>query len=156
MLLWKEPNFEHEAQTQNWRSHGLQWGETRDLSPAHHSEEMQNYNTSNIIFKCESSAGDWKLNTTIAFYFKSTSRCWRRDFPFLLISLMRVNIATLISCSTRLLVSLTSFILKNKQKQWIDYQSLDTSLQKKKKTDNNNLTSNIMKVLVVSTFYIEK
>lgn len=132
MLLWNEPNFEHEAQTQNWRSHRLQWGETRDLSPAHHSEEMQNYNTSNIIFKCESSAGDWKLNTTIAFYFKSTSRCWRRDFPFLLISLMRVNIATLISCSTRLLVSLTSFILKNKQKT-MDWLSVTWHFTAKKK-----------------------
>lgn len=155
MLLWNEPNFEHEAQTQNWRSHGLQWGETRDLSPAHHSEEMQNYNTSNIIFKCESSAGDWKLNTTIAFYFKSTSRCWRRDFPFLLISLMRVNIATLISCSTRLLVSLTSFILKNKQKT-MDWLSVTWHFTAKKKNKLTTcFTSNIMKVLVVYTFYRE-
>lgn len=43
-----------------------------------------------------------------------TSSCCKRDFPFLLISLMRVKIATLISCSTRLLVSFTSFILEKK------------------------------------------
>lgn len=54
---------------------------------------------------------------TLIFPLNYTSRCCRRDFPFLLISLMRVNIATLISCSTRLLVSFTSFILKKKKEK---------------------------------------
>lgn len=73
----------------------------------------------------------FRAGTTIELAFSislnCTSRCCKRDFPFLLISLMRVNIATLISCSTRLLVSFTSFILKKREK-CIVRQSLDTLL----------------------------
>lgn len=44
-----------------------------------------------------------------------TSNCCSKDFPFLLISLIRVNTAILISCSTFLCVSFSSFNLDKKR-----------------------------------------
>lgn len=44
-----------------------------------------------------------------------TSNCCSNVFPFLLISLIRVNIATLMSCSTFLFISFSSFNLDEKR-----------------------------------------